>query len=117
TIVSRSVIRDTTPPVVTIDQPADGAFINTAQVIVKGTYSDATGVTILINGIAATLTGNSFTVSVSLTEGVNSLKIHAVDAASNQTDLTRSVTLDTIPPVITIDQPIDGAVISTPQVT
>jgi hypothetical protein len=108
---------DTTAPVVTLQQPAEGALTNATQVTVSGTFSDASATTVTVNGVNATVTGNSFTASVPVAEGQNSLLIAATDAAGNHTDLTRHVIRDTTLPTIVIQQPTINTVTNVNQVT
>ena len=107
-VVNQSITRDTTPPVITLTQPAnDGAFKD-AQVNVAGTYSDATATSITVNGIAATVSGNNFSAVVPINEGTNQLQVAATDAAGNHSELTRNIVGDTTAPVLTLSQPLDG---------
>lgn len=93
---------DTTPPVVIVQQPADGLLTNAAQVTVTGTFSDESATTITVNGNAASIIGNSFSAPVPLTEGSNSLLIVAVDSAGNRSQTTLAVTRDSTPPVVAL---------------
>ena len=98
---------DTTPPVLTVDQPLENAITGTTEIGVTGTFSDQSPTTITVNGVAATVQGNNFTATAPLTEGQNSLLVVATDAAGNHTDVTRHVVRDTVAPVITLINP-DG---------
>lgn len=113
----RMIQGDTTAPVVTIQQPAEGAFTNAAQVTVNGTYNDDSQTTITVNGVSATLSGNSFTATVPVAEGQNSLLIAATDAAGNRTEVRRQVVRDTTAPGVAIQQPIANSVTNSGQVT
>ena len=98
TKVTLNVIRDTTNPVLANITPVDGANLNTNPVTVSGTVTDASPVSVIVNGIAASVTGGQFTVSVPVTEGANVLNIQAIDSAGNATSLPRNVLIDTMPP-------------------
>lgn len=105
--VLQAVTGDTAPPVIKINQPAEGATVNTASITVSGTYSDESATTITVNGIAATAQGNSFTANVLITEGQNTLLIVATDATGNRTEVTRTVTRDTSAPILSVGEPED----------
>ena len=107
---------DTTPPVINVTQPTQNALVNTTNITVTGTYSDASTTTITVNGVAANINGNNFSASVPLNEGANTLLIVATDAAGNQTPVTRNVKRDSIAPAITVQQPANNAVTQATQV-
>jgi len=117
TEVARHVVRDTTAPVIAIQQPADGAITNATHVIVSGTYADANPVNITINGVVATLSPGTFSANVPLKEGSNTLNAVAADPAGNQSTSSVAVARDTTAPVLTISQPAEGAVVTTSAVT
>ncbi|MGE5893986.1 MAG: Ig-like domain-containing protein, partial [bacterium] len=107
---SRSLTLDTIPPVVHILAPAPNVYINKNSADVSGTVTDATPVTLTINGInVLALTGDSFTLSsLSLSEGANIIRAVATDAAGNTGSDEIMVISDTIAPVVTIDHPTNG---------
>ena len=107
---------DTTPPVVTIDQPSENSVTTAAQVNISGTFTDASPTTITVNGVAATINGTTFSATVALNEGVNGLSVVAVDAAGNQTTASRNITRDTIQPAIVVLFPADGAATSNTEI-
>jgi hypothetical protein len=99
------VIRDTIAPAVTISTPAEGSAVNTPVLPVSGTITDSSPVsaTVSVNGGAPetlTVTGSSYSGSVTLSEGSNTLSVVATDAAGNVGSATRSVLLDTVPPTV-----------------
>ena len=118
---SRSVTLDTIAPVLTITSPQDGATTTEAQLTITGTVTDATATTVTVNNVAATRNGNEFSAVVSLVEGPNTFIIRAEDAAGNQTETTRTITLqvqhDTTPPVITLTDPTEGLITNASPVT
>lgn len=94
---------DTTPPQLSVSSPANGLITNNSVVTVIGTTNDATSspVTLTINGQSVTVgSDGSFTHNVTLSAGENTITIIATDAVGKQTTITRTVTLDTTPPVI-----------------
>lgn len=97
---------DTIPPMLDVSSPQDNETY-TAQSIftINGTTSDENGVSIqiLLNNVdqgIISLSGNSFAKSVSLVNGVNTIKVIASDMAGQSTEISRVVTFDASPPVI-----------------
>ena len=92
---TRTVIRDTNPPQITITAPVDRLFTNVDSVTITGTVTDLTAITANINGVPLTLgTGGAFSARVALTTGANFLIVAATDAAGNAATITRTVTQD-----------------------
>lgn len=84
---------------------------------VTGSYSDESQTTITVNGVAAVLNAGNFTATVPLIEGANALAVHAVDSAGNASDATRTITCDTTPPAVAIQQPTANSATNSSQVT
>jgi RHS repeat-associated protein len=84
--------------------PAEGAYLNSLTISVSGTINDASPVSVLVNGVAATVSTTDqpsvqkFSVSIAVHEGANALEIIATDSAGNATPVTRNVFIDTHPP-------------------
>ncbi len=99
---------DTVPPTLSVTAPTDGLVTNNASVTVKGTTNDATSspVTVTVklnNGTAESVTvgsDGSFSKALTLVAGSNTITVVAKDSAGKTTTVTRTVTLDTTPPVI-----------------
>lgn len=94
---------DTIPPTLSISAPAEGFITNKSTVTVKGTTDDATSkpVTLTVNGDHIPVTNSgTFSKDVTLKEGSNTITIVAKDKAGKTTTVTRTVKLDTAPPVI-----------------
>ena len=112
--VVRRVVRDTISPVLTLDAPADGAFVN-APVTVTFSASD-----INLESVGATLDGVPFASGGVVSEGgPHQLVVTARDLAGNETTASRSFVLDFTLPEITVSIP-SGRFFSTevaPQVT
>lgn len=86
-----TVILDTIPPSLTIDQPTDGQTVTTQLLTVSGS-TDPNG-TITINGQQAIVgTDGKFSGTVSLQSGSNTVTVVATDQADNTTTVTRTVT-------------------------
>ena len=98
---------DTVPPTLSVTSPTNNLITNTAKLTVTGTTNDVTSspVTVKItlnstNQGAVTVQSNgSFSKSISLNPGVNTIVITATDSAGKSSSVTRTVTLDTGAPV------------------
>lgn len=93
-----------TAPNLSVDSPTNNVWTNNTTVQYSGTTDGAT-LTVKVNeGQAQTvdISGGSFSGNVTLTEeGANTLTFVATSAAGIETTVTRTVNLDTKPPVIT----------------
>ncbi|MEW6684279.1 MAG: Ig-like domain-containing protein [Nitrospirota bacterium] len=112
-IVDLDVIRDTTPPEVTIATPGEGSAVSTPSVTVAGTITDLHpgSATVAVNGgapVALPQDSGSYSTSVTLEDGPNTIRVDAIDAAGNVGSLTRSVILDVTPPVVQLTAPAAG---------
>lgn len=104
TAVATSFIVDTTPPTLMVSAPSDNLITNNAEINVTGTTNDALSspVTLTINGESVPVNSDgSFTYTVTLTEGRNTITVVATDAAGKSSTVVRNVTLDTGAPVFT----------------
>lgn len=119
TTISRSVILDTVPPVLTVESPTGGEITTNPSFTLSGTASDATsGISsVTINGEAVDLTGGAFSKSVSLLEGTNQFVFVATDNAGLQTTVTRTVMLDTVNPALSVTSPPDDLMTNNPTLT
>lgn len=119
TTATRSVTYDAGAPVITVLAPSDGLVTNQRKVTTSGTVVETgTGVdSFTINGQEVSLTGDSFSADLTLTEGRQSIVYIAKDRTGKTTTETRTVTLDTIPPAITVTSPAEGAVFGVSQIT
>lgn len=99
---------DTVPPTLNVTAPTDALITNTASLVVRGTTNDATSspvtVTITLNGASQGTvtvgTDGSFSKTVSLAEGSNTIVVKATDAAGKVSTVNRTVTLDTSAPKV-----------------
>lgn len=102
---------DTTPPVLNVTAPADGAKFNVSAVNVVGTTNDALSspVTIKITlngadqGTVSVASNGAFSKGVTLAKGSNAIVVTATDASGLTSSVTRTVYFsDTAPVVKTI---------------
>lgn len=94
---------DTVPPTLNVVAPANNTETNNKSCIVSGTTADATSspVTLKVNGNSVAVAADgTFSTSINLTEGENTVTIVATDGAGKTTTVTRKVILDTVAPVI-----------------
>ena len=106
------VVRDATPPTISIDQPLAGTVRKASPVDVVGTASDPHLQSVAVNGTTAGLTGSTFlSANVPLGEGSTQIVAEATDAAGNVAQATRTVVLDTQPPSLSITDPAAGTVV------
>lgn len=119
TVLSSSFNVDTVPPALNITNPTNGLITNNNSLTVSGTTNDTTSspvvVTIKLNGVdqgAVTVNAGAFSKTITLANGSNTIEVKATDAAGLESTVSRTVTLDTTPPVITavsmVPNPVDG---------
>ena len=101
-----------TAPTISLSSPAEGLVTNQAAVQITGITSDdqltSVTLTVTVNGHdQGSVTVDGQTGAFSLTanpshmqEGANVIKVKVVDATGLEAEITRNVTLDTIPPRI-----------------
>jgi RHS repeat-associated protein len=107
---TRTVTRDTQAPTLTVTSPVDNSYTNQNTVTVAGTVTDATTVTVKVNGVTFPVgQGGAFSGSYTLAAGANFLTITATDAVGNVTTQVRKVTQDRTPPALTITAPANGS--------
>ena len=115
---------DTTPPTVSISGLANLATV-LGTIQIQGTATDNVGVTTItfcVDGqVITTATSSPFMFSwntVNVSNGTHTLTVKASDAAGNvgsasiSLNVNNPVIVDTVPPVISITKPLNGAVVS-----
>ena len=99
---------DTVPPTLNITAPANALVTNNASLVVRGTTNDTTSSPVSVKitlagtdqGSITVGTDGSFTKTLTLANGTNTIVITATDAAGKASSVTRTVTLDTSTPVV-----------------
>lgn len=99
---------DTVPPTLSITSPSDKLVTNKTEITVTGKTNDVTSspvtLTIKLNGGNAETvevgTDGSFSKSLTLSAGVNTITTVARDAAGKTTTVVRTITVDQTAPVI-----------------
>lgn len=97
---SVSVIRDNTPPTVTIVTPPNNTLTNATSIVVNYTANDD-------YGIASCSQPDGTTVA--LDEGPNVITVYCTDRAGNVGSGQITVVRDTVAPVVTITSPSDNS--------
>ena len=99
-------------PNLTVTSPADGALVATPTVDVSGTASDPDLASVTVNGLAASLSADSWLVrGVPLAEGITTLVVRAENGSGEFTEVSRSVVLDSTDPVVTVSDPAPGTMV------
>ena len=92
---SRTITSDPMAPILGIVSPADNSNSVQSFITLSGTISENSTVTFSVNGgspQAASIDGDSFTATVYLEAGVNTILVTATDLAGNSTNAKRTVT-------------------------
>lgn len=109
---------DTVPPVVTVTSPEDGLVLRAGTIDVQGTAVAADLATVELNGVVVEVAEDgSFSVEgLALEEGRNNITAIATDAFGN-VGLSRVVVFrDTLAPMLRIETPRDGEILTSTQV-
>lgn len=99
---------DTVPPELSVSAPVDNLVTNQSSLVVKGTTNDVTSspvtLTIKLNGgteqTVEVGSDGSFTMTLTLVTGENTIVITAKDGAGKTSTVTKKVVLDQTAPVI-----------------
>ncbi len=105
---------DVAAPVLSISTPAEGAILGPGPIFVRGTAADATLREVTVGGQQASLgrDGEFVAGPFARPDGANSFTATARDAAGRTTDATVHVTVDTVPPVISVRVASTGALLA-----
>ena len=99
------VTLDTQPPLLDISSPLAGEYTNQDPVSVIGNTEPSA--TVMVNGVRAPLSNNTFEALVGLSEGANTLIVSATDQAGNMATRILLVYLDTAAPSLSLFTPRD----------
>lgn len=98
---------DTVAPTLNVTAPVDNLKTNIAPCNVIGSTNDVTSssvaVTVKLNGAdqgAVTVTSGNFSKAITLTNGSNTIIVRSTDLAGKFTEVTRTVSLNTVAPTI-----------------
>jgi hypothetical protein len=102
--VELTVSVDTVSPTLDFTTPAeDHVMVTDGEYSISGMASGASE--LWINGVMQTLTEGAFSVPVVLLEGSNRYTINAVDQAGNSVSVDRTISLDTVSPILVVRIP------------
>jgi len=91
----------TAPPWVNLQFPLEGALYDRREVRVMGTVAD--GATATVNGRTVTIKQGLLDELLVLPEGASTITVEARDRAGNLNTVSRTVHIDTVAPVLTLD--------------
>lgn len=108
TAKSTTYTLDTVPPTLNITAPVNELVTNAASLVVRGSTNDVSSspVTVKIllgttdQGAITVASDGTFSKTLTLVEGSNTITVTATDAAGKASTVTRTVTLDTSMPVV-----------------
>ena len=108
TAKSTTYTLDTVPPTLNITAPVNDMVTNMASLVVRGSTNDVSSspVTVKIllgstdQGAVSVASDGTFSKTLTLVEGSNTITVTATDAAGKASTVTRTVTLDTSLPVV-----------------
>ena len=93
---------DTRAPEIAITAPAANACLDATTLTVTGTVSDPRVESVKVNGVPATIANETWTATVSVSEGAQTLTVVAADTLGHLTTITRSVLIDRTAPAIEV---------------
>jgi len=111
TQASWSFTVDTVYPEITINPVTTPTSVDTQTI--TGTYTEANLATIVVDGVNATITDGSWSATVSLSEGSNTITATATDQVDHTATATDTIVLDTAAPTISVLTPADGDYVDT----
>ena len=117
---TRTVTLDQAAPALSIATPADNSFTSQLVSDVTGTVDETSVVTVKLNSESpqiASLSGNSFTASVNLAAGMNTIDVTATDIAGNTSSGKRTVMYDPFAPSVAITNPEEDITTDQPGIT
>jgi hypothetical protein len=107
-INTRTITYDPTAPILSVSTPADNSSSAQSFITVAGTINETSTVQVTDNGgnqQSASISGNSFTATVYLESGVNTITIAATDLAGNTSSAKRTVTYDSVTMTLAVTNP------------
>lgn len=90
-------IIDSTPPVITVDEPADNSFVNQSVVLMRG-HLDEHATLVIYSATTAIDASFAFQFQLHLASGLNTIPIRATDDLGNISNATLHVTFDNVAP-------------------
>lgn len=95
--------QEKTPPVIYIEAPEFFDVYNTHEVDVFGTIEDDSNIkSVTVNDEEATMDGVKFSHTLNLENGVQDIRVKAIDEFENEMQITRKIFVDTAAPTIEV---------------
>jgi hypothetical protein len=112
----RHITLDQDLPSLFILTPADNSATASAQTTITGSCGDAVSVTVKVNNNqtpqAAVINSGSYTLTVNLSEGHNTLTVTATDVLGNSSSVARTIIYDNNSPTLAITDPKQDTAVS-----
>ncbi|MDN4494185.1 S8 family serine peptidase [Ureibacillus aquaedulcis] len=94
---------ETTPPVIYIEAPGFFDVYNTHEVDVFGTIEDSSNIkSVTVNNEEAAMDGVKFSHTLNLEDGVQDIRVKAIDEFDNEMQIARKIFVDTQAPTIKV---------------
>jgi hypothetical protein len=107
---------DRIDPTITLSAPVNGSRLKGPDLTVSGRTEVGANLTVSGQGAAVDALGD-FTHVLTLVDGVHTIVLVAVDAAGNSATLAVVVTLDSTPPAIVVESPLNNTVLASDKAT
>lgn len=105
--VTGQLMIDRTDPIVAIDTVTTPTNVDTQEI--TGTFTEAHISEIAVKGVVANIENDTYSATVSLTEGDNPIIVVATDIAGNTGEATASISLDTTDPIMQLITPVNNS--------
>lgn len=115
TFDARSITFAPTVPELAIIAPSDGTHVRTPVVELSGTA--ATGATVTVGGVPATMSNGGWSRRVTLAPGLNTIEVRATTPSGGTAALKRSVFYGASAPQVVIAQPAEDQALSLSAIT
>lgn len=112
---SRTIIFDANQPVITVSSPVDNVATSKGSIRLSGSLDKAASV--VVAGLPAEMNGPSWSATVPLIPGVNTIEIVATDLLGNTSTAKRTVIQDSDRPALAILSPAQDLAINRPGLT
>ena len=117
---TRTITLDATAPLLTFSTPADNSKTAQSFTTVSGTVNETSTVTVAVNGgIAQTaaMNGTSYSATVNLSAGTNTIAITATDLANNTSNAARTIIRDNSAPSLAVTNPSQDITVAVNTIT
>jgi len=116
-----SIYVDTTPPSISITQPADDSWFNSTEIFIKWSASDNLGLSKVEVYVDSNLTSilplDATSTTLNLSEGAHIIKVAVCDKVGHKAEDEIRVNIDTEPPSVKILSPDNESLLNTNSIT